>query len=239
MPEITIPENAPIIKPVPVQGKPIPVIFEEKKESSASLLPSSSSAFDEYVKPLSETPTYPPIPDKAPTFYNVLEPIPEESNNDLIDNVKAQEKANDDVYDNLTEHEEQFEKENKKAATKYVNAANYNNLKELKQMYKELGGKNDYEKSMVKYREGIQALQAKKEYQNLGGVNDFDEDIKKYHIGIQALKYKRLLQKKGSKLNDNKKKEIFNFHNLHYEPLIPDEKKLNVKDLKDAYSSDF
>ena len=238
-----------VLEPIPLT----PPIFEERKESSASLLHSTPP---NTFYPISPAPIfkpipvhgapYPPIPDKAPTFHDVLEPIPEESNNDLIDNEKGQQKANDDVK---VVYAEEINKEpiiiegeakpminSLKEATKFINAANYDNLKELKKMYNELGGKNDYEKSMVKYREGIQALKAKKQYMELGGENDYGENIEEYKNAIQALKYKKLLHKKGSKLTDEKKEKIFNFHNANYEPPINDANRLNVKALKEAFN---
>ena len=200
--------------------------------------------------------------------------IPEESNNDLIDNVKGQEKANEDVqelYAKKIDNEPIFAQDAQGIATNETEAqrmvtAKYNErLENAKNEYKALGGKADYKWSIKQYKKGIQASKAKKEYQKLGGKNDYGENIKDYKTGIQALEakkqymelggnndhgenieeyktdiqaleYKKMLKKKGSKLTDAEKEEIFDFHNANYEPPIADENKLSVKALKDAFN---
>ena len=204
--ETLIPTKAP-----PYTFYPIHEISEQKNESSASLLPSISST-------LSEKLPYPPIPDKSPTLHDVLEPIPEESNNDLIENVKGQEKANEDVQEILAKkididptfvHNAQPIATNAKEARRMVNEDYKQRLEDAKNAYKEQGGRLYYEDS-----------------------------IKEYKKATQCLKYQKLLNSEDSKnLSDNEKEKIYKFYNKNFDDKILAKNKLRIEILRKKFNN--
>ena len=96
---------------------------------------------------------------------------------------------------------------------------------------------NDYDENIDKYKNGIQALEAKKEYQKLGGVNDYGENIEEYKTDIQALKYKKLLNSEESdNLSDKEKEKIYKFYNKNYKDNIQEKNKLRIDILRKKFN---